>query len=224
MTAHLVVELVCGILEAVIEIVSRGTLIGLDCECAFESLGADLLDAGREDYALTFLYRHLKVTGHIKVLIELISALQLLGVFKLAVPVGTEHKLTLLAELHEQLGVSGIHGGGYTVLNLAVLTAGVAVLMSELAHAAECQERLESQCGLRVAVHQGISYKYAVFVVLKEFLLLEQHTAHAIYGGRHLVTVEFTYVFMALGAEIVTPVLMQSKVELGAVLNDRFIQ
>ena len=150
MTAHLVMELVCGVLEAVIEIVTRGTLVSLNCECTLESLGTDLLDAGREDYALTFLNGHLKISGNVKVLVELISALQFLGVLELAVPVGTEHELALLAELHEQLGVSRVHRGGYAVLNLAVLTAGVAVLMSELAHAAECQERLETQSGLRV--------------------------------------------------------------------------
>ncbi len=80
--------------------------------------------------------------------------------------------------------------------------------MRKLAYAAECQERLETQGGLRMCIQKCITYKYAVLIVLKQFLLLEQHAAYAVYGGRNLVTVEFTYVFMSLGAEIVTPVLM----------------
>ena len=60
-------------------------------------------------FAFTLLDGHLKVTGHIQVLVELISALQLLGVLKLAVPVRTENKFILLAELHIQFRISRIH-------------------------------------------------------------------------------------------------------------------
>ena len=46
MPSHLVMELVCGILETVIEIVSRGTLIGLNGEGSLQSLGLNLRKTG----------------------------------------------------------------------------------------------------------------------------------------------------------------------------------
>ena len=172
MTTHFVVELVCGILETVIEVVTRSTLVSLNGERAFQTLGLYLRQACREHYALTLLYGHFKIAGHVEVLIELISALKLLGILKLAVPVRAEHKLVLLAELHVQLRVSGIHGGLYSVFHLFIVPAGVAVLMRKLTYAAESQEGLETQCRIGMRIKKRISYKYAVFIVLKEFLFL----------------------------------------------------
>jgi hypothetical protein len=70
-----------------------------------------------------------------------------------------------------------------------------------------------------MCIHERITYKYTVLIVLKQFLFLEQDTTHPVYGGRHLATVELTYVFMTLGTEIVSPILMHSQVEFRSMLD-----
>ena len=223
-SSHLIMELMRSILKTVIEIVTRGALVDLNGECTLQALCLDLRQAGRKDYALALFDGHLKISGHVEILVELISALQLLGVLKLAVPVRTENKLILLAELHVKVRITGIHACLDTVLHHLIVAAGVAVLMCKLTDAAESQKWLETERCLGMRIQKRIPYKYAVFIVLKKFLFLKHDTSYTVYCGRYFVTVEFPYVLMTFGAEIVSPILMQSQVEFGTMLYHGFIQ
>ena len=105
-----------------------------------------------------------------------------------------------------------------------VLAARRSVLVCHLPYAAESKERLKSQDCLTVCIHQRVAYKDAVLIMLEHHLLLKQHAAHAINRSRHLVAIELADILMPFGAVIVTLVLVQSKVELRAVLDYRDIQ
>ena len=75
-----------------------------------------------------------------------------------------------------------------------------------------------------MGVKKRITYKYAVLIMLKQLFFLEEHASYTVYGGRNLVTVELPYVFVSLGTEVVTPILMESQVELRSMLDHRFIK
>ena len=70
-----------------------------------------------------------------------------------------------------------------------------------------------------MCIHQRVAYKDAVLIMLEHHFLLKQHAAHAINRGRHLVAIELADILMPFRAVIVTLVLVQSKVELRAVLD-----
>ena len=96
--------------------------------------------------------------------------------------------------------------------------------MRELPHAAEGKERAEAQLGIRMCVNEGVAYKYPVLIVLEHHLFLQQHAADAVYGSGHFIAVELTYVFMSLWTVVIALVLMESEVELSAMLYDRHVK
>ena len=148
----------------------------------------------------------------------------LLGILHTAVPVGAEHKLVFLAELHVQIRITGIHAGTYAIVHLVVFAAGHRVLVRKLPHAAESQERAEAQCRLRMRIKQRITDKDAVLVMLEHNLLLQQHPSDSVDRGWHFIAVELTDVLMPCRTVVVALILMEAEVELCAVLHHRGIQ
>ena len=194
--------------QTVVEVISRHALSHLLVEERHERRGLDLRGRGREDDALAFLDRHLEIARHIQVLVGGIAALLLLRILDAAIPVGTEDKLVLLGELHKEVGIASIHTGLDAVVHLTVLTTGCRILVGELTHGTEGQERTEAQGGGRMGLDQGIADKDAVLVVLEDHLFLQHDTSDTIGRRRHDGGIEFADVFMAVRTEDVALILV----------------
>ena len=96
--------------------------------------------------------------------------------------------------------------------------------MGKLADAAEGQKRAESQrCG-RVSVFKRVANQNAVFVVLEEKFLLQNHAADTVNRRRNLVAVEFANVFVPFRAVVVALILVQAQIEFCPVLHHRAVQ
>ena len=98
------------------------------------------------------------------------------------------------------------------------------VLVCELSHAAESEERAETQFGGRVCVDEGVAYEDTVLIVLEHHLFLEHYTSHPVNRGGHLVAVELADVLMTFGAVVVALVFVESEVELRTVLHHRDVE
>ena len=96
--------------------------------------------------------------------------------------------------------------------------------MCELAHASEGQERAEAQRRGRVGIFEGVADEDTILVVLEKELLLQNHAAHAVDGSWNLVTVKLANVLVTLRTVVVALILMQTQVELGAMLNDGAVE
>ena len=96
----LVMKLVSGILQTVVKAITRGTISYFSLKCLFQSTGSHFRSSGREYDALPFLYIHLKITGNIKIFIEVIPTLLFFRVFNTPIPIRHEMKLTLFIQLH----------------------------------------------------------------------------------------------------------------------------
>ena len=70
----------------------------------------------------------------------------------------------------------------------------------------------------------GVAYEYTFVVGFEDHLLLENHTTHAIDGGRHLVELERADVLMTVRVHSTTIIEVKSEVELGTMLNDRRVE
>ena len=75
-----------------------------------------------------------------------------------------------------------------------------------------------------MSIEEGIAYEETVALLSEHHLFLQADTAHAEHPRRSFVPREAFYVFMALGAEIVSDVLVETKVELRTVLYDGLIE
>ena len=219
-----VVELVGGVLQAVVEAVARGAVFGFRLEDLLQAARCYLGDAGREHDAFALLDVHLEVAGHVEVFVEVVAALLLLGVLDAAIPVGHEVEFVFLVELHVQFGIAGIHARLDAVLHLLVVAAGLRVLVGVLADAAEGQEGAQAQRGGRVGIDQRVADEDAVFMVNENLLFAEDDASHAVSGCRDVLAVKLTDVLVAVGAEVPAAILVQAQVELGPVLDDRLVQ
>ena len=73
-------------------------------------------------------------------------------------------------------------------------------------------------------INERIADKNAVFIVLENDFLLQQHTTDPIDCRRHGVTVELSDILMSLRTEVVALILMQAKVEGSPMLDDRRVK
>ena len=96
--------------------------------------------------------------------------------------------------------------------------------MGKLTHAAERQERTETKCSGRMTVNQRIADQDSIFIMLENYLFLEDHTTHTVKCSRHLIAIKLTNVLVAQRTEVVALVLMQTKIEFSTMLNHRNIQ
>ena len=118
-------------------------------------------------------------------------------------------ELVLLVQLHEQFGVAGVHAGLYTILHQLVVATCLAVLVRILAHTTEGKEGAQSQRSGRVSLQQSVTDKDSIFVVHKEFFLLQDYTTHTINGSRNLFPLKFAYILMSVGAVVVSLILVK---------------
>ena len=177
-----------------------------------------------EDNALALLDVELEVAGNVEVLVGGVAALCLLGIIHAAIPVGAEHPLGFLVELHEEFGIAGVHAGLDAILHLLIVAVGARVLMGEFAHASEGQPGLQTQRRLAVGVEQGVAYKDAVLEVLEHQLTLQDDAADAIDGRGHLLAVVLADVLVAARTEVVALILVEAEIEFGAVLDDSAVE
>ena len=213
-----------GIHQTVEEVVARRTIAHLLVEEFLQARSLDLTRRCCKHDALTFLNWHLEIAGHVEVLVRGIAALLFLRILHTAIPVGLEVELVLLRELHVEVGIAGIHAGLDTIVHQMILARGHGVLVRELAHRAEGQERTETQRRGRVGIFQRVANEDAVLVVLEKELLLQNHAAHTVDGSWNLVTVKLANVLVTLRTVVVALILMQTQVELGAMLNDGAVE
>ena len=75
-----------------------------------------------------------------------------------------------------------------------------------------------------MGVLQGIADEDAVLIGLEDGLSLQHHATHTVDGGGHYVATELMDVLVTLRAEIVALILVESEVELSAVLYDRTVE
>ena len=92
--------------------------------------------------------------------------------------------------------------------------------MRKLLHAPEGQEGPEAQFRLGVGIDEGVADEHAVVVVLEDQFLAQLHASHAVERGGHLLAVEFSDVFMSVGAEGLAFVFVQPELEFHAMLDD----
>ena len=85
-----------GIHQTVEEIVARRTVAHLLVKKFLQPCGLYLRCGGGKHDAFAFLDTHLKIAGHIEILVRCIAALLLLGILYAAIPVGHEDKLVFL--------------------------------------------------------------------------------------------------------------------------------
>ena len=210
--------------EAVEEVVAWRTKGQLVFEKFLQAGSLGLTRRSGKDDALALPNRHLEIAGHVEILVGGIAALLLFGIFHTAIPVGLEDELVLLRELHVEVGIARIHTGLDAVVHLVVLARSHRVLMCELAHGAECQERAEAKRCRRVGIDQRVADEDAVLVVLEEELLLQNHATHAVDGSWNLVTVKLTNVLVTLRTVVVALILVQAQIELCTMLNDGAVE
>lgn len=117
------VELVSRVYEAVNEVVARRALVGFLVEEGLQASRFRLRRGRGEDDALALLDGYGEIAWHIQVFRRRIAALLLFLVFKVAIPVGVEHELGLLRELHVEVRVTVVHPGAYAVAHLLVVAA-----------------------------------------------------------------------------------------------------
>ena len=71
-----------------------------------------------------------------------------------------------------------------------------------------------------MCINKGITDKDAVFIVLEHYLFFQKHTAYAVECCGHCVTIELSDIFVTFRTVIIALILVQTKIELGAVLNN----
>ena len=162
--AVLQIELLCRVLEAVVEGgagCAQGDFVGVHL---LERAGFDGLYAGAEDDALAFLDGNLEVAGHPQVLGVGDAALHVFDVFDAVVPVGVADPFGLARELHVEGGESGVHAGADAVLDVDDGGVDGIVGDDQGVALAESQEGPELQRGGRVCLHKSVADEDAVLV------------------------------------------------------------
>ena len=96
--------------------------------------------------------------------------------------------------------------------------------MRERVDVAKGQHRLELDGGRLVVVQNGVFYDQTVAVVQEQNLFGEVELAHAVVAGGHVVGREALQVFVPLGLDGTTLVLMDAQVEVHVVDDDGLVQ
>ena len=126
--------------------------------------------------------------------------------------------------LHVQIGVSVIQAHLDTVFHRSITSVGHGVFVRPLAHAAECQERLEAQRGGRMGFQQGVADEEAIAVCAEHHFLFQQNAADAINPCGNFFPFEADNILMPLGTVVVALVFVQTQIEFGSVLYHRFVE
>ena len=130
----------------------------------------------------------------------------------------------LMVELHVKIGITLIETHADTVFYCFEARVGSPVLVRPLPYAAESEEGLEAQGGCRVGIEQGVANVEAEGGGVVGNFLFQQHAAYAIHPSGHFLPLETYYILVTLRAIILALILMQSEVELCAVLDNRFVE
>ena len=154
----------------------------------------------------------------------MIATLLLLRILHATIPVGVVYKLALLVGLHIEFGIARIHACLDTVVHYLILLVHLPVLMSKLTHAAEGQEGAQAQGSGRMGFKQSVTDEDTVLVMHESLLFLEDYATDAVDGGRHTLPLKLSDVLMSLRTEVCTRILVNAKVEFGAVLNHRLVE
>ena len=217
-------ELVGAVYERIVEIVARCAHFQLEF-CQFrQRTGVNLAQTSREHYALTHFHLHLKVTGNIQILITCISAFLFLGILNASIPVWFEDKLIGLVQLHIEFRITWIHAGLDSILHHCIVASCSAVLVRELSHTTEGQERLQTQCRCRMGFYQCVTYNDTVLKMLEHHLAFQDDTTHTICCGGHLQRIKLSDILVSTRAEIVALVLVKSQIEFCAMLYHSGVQ
>jgi hypothetical protein len=131
----LVVKLVRRVFQTVVKTVTRSAVGHLGLKSLLQLAGRNLGDTGGEDNAF-----HFKISRHIKVFVEVISAFLFFGILDTTIPVRLEVELILFVELHEQLRITGIHAGFNAILYQLVVAACLRIFVRVLAHTANARK------------------------------------------------------------------------------------
>ena len=217
-------ELMGAVDEAMVEVVTRCTNLLLVVGQVFQFSGITFLGTCGEDDALAFLDVEFEVTGNVQILVAGIAAFGFLRVVDASVPVGTEHPFGLLVQLHEELGIAGIHAGLDAVLDLLIVAISARILVRELAYAPESQPGLQTQGRLGMSVEQRVADENAVLEVLEHQFLLQDDATDAIDGSGHLLAVVLADVLVSTRTVVVALILVQAEVEFSAMLDDRAVE
>ena len=218
-------ELSCSVDEAVPEVVACIVLFNFGSHDGAEILWLSFSETGGEDDAFALLDGHFEVSGYEQVFGLSVSALAFLVVDESTVPVGLVYPFGLLAVgLHEEVGISLIELHADTLL--AGLERGVShpVFVGPCPYAAECQIRFQTECGVGVGIEQGVADEEAVGLAAEHHFLLHADTADTENPCGSLLPSETFYVFVALGAEVVSDVFVETEVELRTMLYDGLVE
>ena len=167
---------------------------------------------------------HFKITRYIQIFVEVIPTLLFFRILDASIPIRTEVELILFAQLHVKFRISRIHTCLDTVLYYIITTAGLRILMCILTYATECQIRTEPQDRIRMRIYQCVTDQDTIFMMYKQFLLLQDYPTYTVQSCRQFLTLKFTDVFMATRAVIVSVIFVQSQIKLCPVLDYRFVQ
>ena len=128
-----------------------------------------------------------------------------------------------LAELHVQIRESRIHAVETTVLAIVHVGIGQRILVRQLVHRAECQERAETKRRRTAALQKRVANKHARLETNQHALLLKNHRSNAISRAGDDVAVKLTDVLVSVRTEMILTVLVQTQVELCTVLDYRLV-
>ena len=217
-------ELVCAVYERIVEIVTGCAHLQFKFSQFGQCAGVNLAQTGREDYALTHFHLHLKVTGNVQILVTCISAFLFLRILYASIPIGLEDKLIGLVQLHIEFRITRIHAGLDSILHHCIVASCSAVLMRELSHTTESQERLQTQCRCRMSFYQCVADNDTVLKMLEHHLAFQDDTAHTICCGGNLQRIKLSDILMSTRAEIVALELVKSQIEFCAMLYHSGVQ
>ena len=156
-TFLLVVELMSGIFQTVIKTITRGTISHFSLKCLFQFAGV-ISEVPAENTILSpFFISTSKISGNIKVFIEVIASFLFFRIFNSTIPVGLEMELTFFVQLHIQFRITGIHTSFNTIFHQLILAACLRIFVSVLAHTSESKERPEAQSCCRMRIKQSIT-------------------------------------------------------------------
>ena len=75
-----------------------------------------------------------------------------------------------------------------------------------------------------MGINQGVAYQNTVFIVSEHHFFLYHHPTDTVKRSRNLAAVEFADILMSIRTVVVTLIPMQTKIELGTMLNYRGIK
>ena len=129
-----------------------------------------------------------------------------------------------LRELHEQLRKLRIHTVHTTVLAIVHIRISATVLMRQLIHAAESQERTETHRNRCAALQQRVTNQHAWLKTYQQTLFRQNHTADTISRLRNHLAIKLADVLVTIRRKMILTILVQAKIKLSPMLNNRLIQ